>query len=314
MKVKDYVWPVIGLAAVAVSAWLLYHELRSISIADVLNSLAELSPHHWVFAALSAVVAYAALAGYDTIALRHLGRRLPWQFVALCSFTTYALSHNIGASVISGAVVRYRAYTSQGLSAAEVGVLVAMCSLTFSLSVLLLGGIVLLVEPSIVAHYFDLIPPAVDILVGLAMLSAVALYVVGSWAHFRPIKLGHVSLTYPRLPIVARQLLIGPIEVIGAAGIIYFALPEAGNPGFVIVLGIFIASFCAALLSHAPGGLGVLEIMFLTAMPDADRAGVFAALIVFRLFYLLIPFALSLLVILLFEKSQLARRVATRRG
>lgn len=314
MKVKDYIWPVIGLVAVSVSAWLLYDELSKISLGDVLDSLAALSPHHWVLSGLSAVVAYAALAGYDSIALRHLGRRLPWQFVALCSFTTYALSHNIGASVISGAVVRYRAYTSQGLTAGEVGVLVAMCSLTFTLAVLVLGGVVLLIEPSIVGHYFDLIPPMVDIMIGLAMIGAVVLYVVGSWAHFRPIKIGRFALTYPRLPIVTRQLLIGPIEVLGAAGIIYFALPEAGNPGFVIVLGIFIASFCAALISHAPGGLGVLEIMFITAMPDADRAGVFAALIVFRLFYLLIPFALSLLVILLFEKSQLARRMATRRG
>ncbi|MCX4198802.1 FHIPEP family type III secretion protein, partial [Methylobacterium organophilum] len=42
--------------------------------------------------------------------LLHLGvRHLSWLFVSLCSFTTYALSHNIGASVFSGALVRYRA-------------------------------------------------------------------------------------------------------------------------------------------------------------------------------------------------------------
>ncbi|WP_204317045.1 hypothetical protein, partial [Klebsiella aerogenes] len=78
-----------------------------------------------ILAALASLLAYAALAGYDRIALLHLRRKISWLFITLCSFTTYALSHNIGASVISGAVVRYRAYSSQGMSAAEIALLIA---------------------------------------------------------------------------------------------------------------------------------------------------------------------------------------------
>src|SRR3546814_11080804 len=58
-------------------------------------------------------------------------------FITICSFTTYALSHNVGASVISGGVVRYRAYSSKGLSGREIGALVAICSFTFVLGTLL---------------------------------------------------------------------------------------------------------------------------------------------------------------------------------
>ena len=32
---------------------------------------------------------------------------ISWLFVSICFFMTYALSHNIGASVFSGALVRY---------------------------------------------------------------------------------------------------------------------------------------------------------------------------------------------------------------
>jgi uncharacterized membrane protein YbhN (UPF0104 family) len=39
-----------------------------------------------------------------------------------------------------------------------------------------------------------------------------------------------------------------------------------------------------------------------------DQADVLAALIVFRLLYLLIPFAMSLIVVLVFEKSQFVLR------
>ena len=59
---------------------------------------------------------------------------------------------------------------------------------------------------------------------------------------------------------------------------------------------------------HAPGGLGVLELVFLTGLPDMHQADVLAALIVFRLLYLLIPFAMSLVVVLVFEKSQFLLR------
>jgi uncharacterized membrane protein YbhN (UPF0104 family) len=107
---------------------------------------------------------------------------------------------------------------------------------------------------------------------------------------------------------VARQLLLAPIEIIAAASIIYFALPAAGNPGFVEVLAIFITSFTAALVSHAPGGIGVLEVVFLTGLSEMDQADVLAALIIFRLFYLLLPLALSLIVVLFFERQQLRNR------
>ena len=70
-----------------------------------------------------------------------------------------------------------------------------------------------------------------------------------------------------------------------------------------------------ALLSHAPGGLGVLEVTFLAAMPELPTADVLAALIVFRGFYLLLPLALAILVVALFEAGQWSqrRRIGSRR-
>jgi hypothetical protein len=41
-------------------------------------------------------------------------------------------------------------------------------------------------------------------------------------------------------------------------------------------------------------------------MPDVPKADVIAALLVFRLFYLLLPFAMSIVVVLLFERARLA--------
>jgi uncharacterized membrane protein YbhN (UPF0104 family) len=304
-RVLDFLWPVIGLAAVVFSFWLLVRELRGLSAADIWTSLRAIPPHSYLLAFGSTILAYGALAWYDRIALLHLQKPLSWIFISLTSFTTYALSHNIGVSVVSGAVVRYRAYSSKGLSVAEVALLVAFCSFTFGLGTLTLTGLVLTIDPGIVVRLFN-VPLSAARLTGIGLIVLVGLYVLGSLLHLRPLIIGNFRLVYPRPAITIRQLFAGPLELIGAAGIIYFALPDSANPGFIVVLGVFLASFSAALLSHAPGGLGVLEFVFIKAMPDAPHAQVLAALIVFRLFYLILPLAFGIAVVVIFERGRLA--------
>lgn len=306
-KISHIAWPLIGLAVAAFCIWLLVRELQSISLGDVMASLGRVPPLHWFGAFMGAVVAYGALAGYDRIALQHLGHHLPWPFIAITSFVAYALSHNIGAAVVSGAVIRYRAYSTRGLSAAEVGVLVALCAFTFGLGLVILGGILLIIEPEL-AQRFMHIPVMWARLLGFGLLAGVGFYVLGSLLHLKPLRIGSFSIFYPRPPIVFRQLIIGPIELLGAAAIVYFSLPVEGNPGYLIVLGIFVASFGAAIFSHAPGGIGVLEYLFISALPGIPPADVLAALIIFRLFYLVIPLAISIVAVLVFERQQIAAR------
>ena len=312
-RVLDFIWPVIGLAAVAFSFWLLVRELRGLSASDIWFSLKAIPPHAFLMALGSTLVAYAALAWYDRIALLHLGKPLSWIFISLTSFTTYALSHNIGMSVFSGAIVRYRAYSSKGLTVSEIALLVAFCSFTFFLGTATLMGIVLTVEPEIITRLFE-VPTHLARWAGIGMLAVIALYLIGSALNLRPLVIGKFKLVYPNLQISLRQILAGPIELVGAAGIIYFALPESANPGFLIVLGVFLASFSAALLSHAPGGLGVLEYVFIKAMPGSDHAQVLAALIVFRLFYLILPLAFGIVVVVVFERGRLAEALRVKTG
>ena len=303
LKRSDLIWTLIGLSAVVLSGFLLYRELRNISLDEIKGSIEAISHMNWLLAAAATLGAYWALAWYDRIAVAHLGKRIPWRFITLCSFTTYALAHNIGASVFSGAVVRYRAYRSKGLTPQEIGILIVFCSFTFALGTLLASGCVLIAQPDLIHRVAD-VTPLVSVVIGSVLLCLVGLYVLGSWRQFKPWTLGKLHVEYPRLPIVSRQLLAGPLELVCAAAIIYFALPEANHPGFLVVLGVFLASFSLALLSHAPGGLGVLEVTFISAMPEVPTVDVLAALIVFRGFYLLLPFALAIVVVVGFELGQ----------
>jgi uncharacterized membrane protein YbhN (UPF0104 family) len=314
-RILDFFWPLLGFAAVAVSLWLLHREFKGEAVGpEVWEHFKSISLGHSLLAILSTLVAYAALAWYDRIALLHLGvKHISWVFISLCSFTTYALAHNIGATVFSGGVVRYRAYHSKGLSAAQVALLVAVCSLTFALGTVLLGGIISVLEPDQLSRFRGILPEKFRFLtdrttaklVGVVLLSGVAIYVIGSIFRFKPLIIRGFRLEYPAFGIVLRQLLAAPLELLGAAGIIYFALPEAGNPGYFAVLAVFIFSFSAALWSNAPGGLGVLEWFFISAMPEMPNTQVLAALLAFRVSYLLIPFFLSIFVVIAFERNRL---------
>lgn len=335
-KYLDYLWPLLGLVAVVWSVDLLWDKLKAEAGTDAAvqalleqgnllenigivatrigHKIAVIPGAAFFHAGLATLVAYAALAWYDRIALLHLGKEkgISWAYISLCSFVTYALSHNIGASVFSGGMVRFRAYTAKGLTAAEVAMLVALCSFTFAFGTILLMGLVLIYEPEILrplsrmSEWFKLGDDTAR-LIGVGLLAFVALYTVGSWLKFKPLKFGKLEIIYPRLPIVARQYLAAPLELAGAAGIIYFALPEQGNPGFLIVLGAFLLSFSAGLLSQVPGGVGVMEAVFLAVMPGVPAPAVFAALLIWRLFYLILPLVISLPVVLAFERTQLKK-------
>ncbi len=92
----------------------------------------------------------------------------------------------------------------------------------------------------------------------------------------------------------------------GAAGIIYFALPQQANPGYFVILGVFIASFSVALASESPGGLGVFELLFIKAMPAVPHDKVLTALLVFRLLYLVLPLIFAGVVVVVFERRRLS--------
>ena len=307
---REAAWFVVGLAALALAGWALLRELRGLTLAEIEAAFAAISAPRWAGALAASALAYFALANYDRIALAHLGRRLDFRYVALASFASYALGHTLGAPVLTGGLARYRAYSAKGLSAAEVGGVVAFTSATFTLGALLTGGLVLLVRPDIAARGFAG-PHWVGTGLAALLLAGPWLYIAGALLHLPPLRLAGFTLTYPRPPLAAQQMLIAPLEILGAAGIVYFALPPAVNPGFVEVLGVFLAAFSAGLVSHAPGGLGVLELTFLKAAPEIPAASALAALLAFRLLYLLAPFVISLAIAAEFERRRwIARRAA----
>ena len=91
----------------------------------------------FAFTALS----YLALTGYDGLALRHLGIKVPYRLTALASFTSYAFSFTLGFPLVTGAAVRYWIYGPAGLSAGKIASLTVVAGITFWLGMGLVVGV-----------------------------------------------------------------------------------------------------------------------------------------------------------------------------
>jgi uncharacterized membrane protein YbhN (UPF0104 family) len=111
------------------------------------------------------------------------------------------------------------------------------------------------------------------------------------------------------------QIAVGAIDLAFAGGALYLLLPDIGAPGLLTVLTIYAVAMVVGALSHAPGGLGVFELVIVALLPSVDKASVLAALVLFRVIYTYIPFLLGLCVIGWTEWTAFrARRGAARQA
>jgi phosphatidylglycerol lysyltransferase len=116
----------LSLLLFAAALWVLRRELTGTHLSDVLARLGSVEPASLVLALGFTVVSYVALTGYDVLALRYVGRPLPYSRVGLTAFIATAVGHNLGVAMLSGGAVRWRMYTAAGLSATEVAAVVGV--------------------------------------------------------------------------------------------------------------------------------------------------------------------------------------------
>ena len=111
-----------SLTIFIVAVFVLYHLLHGINVRELIRALKATDERTLVIAGCFVAAGYLTLTFYDLFALRTIGRTdVPYRVAALGGFTSYAVGHNIGASVFSGGAVRYRIYSRWGLSVIDVG-------------------------------------------------------------------------------------------------------------------------------------------------------------------------------------------------
>jgi uncharacterized membrane protein YbhN (UPF0104 family) len=287
----------ISIAVIAAACYVLFHLLRGIDVDDVLAAMQQIKPSSIALAAVFVAAGYFTLTFYDLFALRTIGRAdVPYRTAALAAFTSYSIGHNVGASVFTGGAVRYRIYSAWGLDGIDVAKICFLAGLTFWLGNAAVLGMGIAYHPE-AASSIDQLPPWLNRLLALAILSGLAAYVL--WVSLKPRRVGRGSWTVdlPGGPLTMLQIGIGIVDLGFCALAMYMLVPAEPNIGFITVAVIFVAATLLGFASHAPGGLGVFDAAMLVALWQFDKEDLLAGLLLFRLLYYIVPFALSLLIL-----------------
>ena len=133
--------------------------------------------------------------------------------------------------------------------------------------------------------------------VTIITIAAVALYVGWVWRRPRVVGREGWCVNLPGGPLTLLQIGIGIVDLGFCALAMYMLVPDEPNIGFVTLAVIFVSATLLGFASHAPGGIGVFDAAMVVALWQFDKEDVLAGVLLFRLLYYIVPFALSLLIL-----------------
>jgi uncharacterized membrane protein YbhN (UPF0104 family) len=171
-----------------------------------------------------------------------------------------------------------------------------VAGLTFWLGNATVLGLGIAYEPN-AASAIDQLPAWLNRLLAFPVLLVLAVYVRWVWLAPRQIGRSNWQVTLPGGPLTLLQILIGIIDLGFCALAMFVLMPSEPHIAFVTLAVIFVMATLLGFASSSPGGLGVFDAAMFIGLWQFDKEGLLAGLLLFRLFYYLVPFALALAIL-----------------
>lgn len=292
------------MAVLALAAYIVSRAFAGYTLADIRQGLEAIPPFRVVLAIACAAGSYFCLTWFDWMAVRYAGKPLPYRQAALASFVSLSIGHNVGFAALSSGAVRYRFYTGWGLSVEQVAKVVLFCGVTVGLGLAVTGGSALLLRPHLAQELTGLSSSAI-VLLGGACLGAAVLYLLLAAFIRGRLQLWQWSFEMPSLGLAAGQILAGTVNYIFVSACLYQGMAAVSDVAFLAVTAAFVIAIATALVTHVPGGLGVIEGVVLLLLSQAQIIG---ALVMFRAAYFLLPLTIGGTLFLLIEGFGRKRR------
>ncbi len=275
-----------------VAFWFLRWKLKKagVTFASVQEGISNVSYWQIGFALFLTALNYLILTGYDWIAVRHLRKTLPMSKVMTGAIVGYSYGNVLGW-LLGGNAVRYRLYSTWGFSILEIVAFVTILATTFWLGLFLLAGVAFVwlpvkltedvSEKLILDHHVW----------GWLFLVCILAYLLACTFFRKPIRIRDFEVTLPPFRLSAMQLMVSAGDFLLASLVLYWLLPS-GNPNinFSTVLVAYLTGQIITVLTHVPGGYGILESVLLSFFPDETSGSVVAAIVLFRVIYYFLPF------------------------
>lgn len=307
-----WIWPTVLVVALGAVLVVLRQQLEHVQVGAILAAARGIPLWQVVASVLLTFLAFAAVPSYDALALQYVGQRIPLYRSALGSIITYAISQSLGFQAVTGNAIRYRLWSSWGVSAPEIARAAGFSTATFTFGLVSVAGLSLTLEPSTVLAALRF-PAGSGRTVGIVLLLVPTAYLF--WVartSRRTVAIRDWTIAVPGPGMAIAQLVVAFIDW-AVAGSVLFVLLPAGHPlTLPAFLGAFVIAQSAGLVSHVPGGLGVFELVILALLgPHVHAAQISGALIVYRAVYYLMPLGFAVLALAYLEARRHSTRIVT---
>ncbi|MGH9818509.1 MAG: UPF0104 family protein, partial [Candidatus Acidiferrales bacterium] len=305
MKYKRFI-PLFAFVVFCIAAYLLYRALSAYDRAKIVEAIFAIPRPRLALGALFVAGSYFSLTLLDTLAIRYIGAKLLYRHIALASFTALSIGHTVGVAAAGSGAIRYRFYSRWGIGAGDIARIILFCAMTAGLGLNTLMGLALLLQANVAAKLLGFSQAGI-IALGAACLLLTALYVALAAVLRRPLAIKRWEIPMPPVKLALAQISIGTMDFCFVAAALYELLPATVGVGYFAVATVYVLANVASIVSHVPGGLGVLEAVVIHVLPDVSVIG---ALVVFRFIYFLVPFTIGAALFAAYELTQRRRRGA----
>ncbi|MEP9370684.1 bifunctional lysylphosphatidylglycerol flippase/synthetase MprF [Mesorhizobium sp. KR1-2] len=311
-RVSGYVGPVAAVVVTVVALWLFHQMTAGLRLEDIKAAIGAMQWSAILLALLATCASYSALATYDIVACHIVAPgKVPWRNAALSGMSGYAFSNFLGFHLFTGGAVRFRTYSRSGLDAGEIGQVVLLSWMGLWLAFTALVGLALLLDPDGVP-LLSLLHDAADRAVGLAVLAVLIGLFVFAGPQGRELRLFAWRVPLPPRRMLLLQLLVGVLDLLASAAVLYVLLPPDVQPGAALFLTIYMSAVILGSISHVPGGIGVFEATLIAGLGLQGRADILASLLAYRLIYYFLPFLIALVVLAAAEAGIVRGKIAAR--
>lgn len=268
-------------------AGLIVSQARHIDWPAVGSAIAAYPLRTLLAAALLVLASHLTYSVYELLGRRYVGHRVPARKTMGVGLVSYAFNLNLGA-LLGGAGFRLRLYGKMGLETTQIARLILFSLVTNWSGYLLLAGSLLAMR--VVELPPSLAPRAAPLqALGAAMAAAALTYLCAcGFSSRREWRLRGHTFTLPSGRMALAQLAISMTNWSLMGAVVWTLMPR--GVAYPTALGTLLAAAVAAAPTSVPGGLGVLEAVFVGVLGSRiGRDPLIAALLAYRALYYLAP-------------------------
>jgi len=289
------------IAIMLVAFWLVKGKLAESKItwAKVQEGISNVP--YWQIGLALALTAlnYLILTGYDWIAVRHLKKSLPMSKIMTGAIVGYSYGNVLGW-LLGGNAVRYRLYSTWGFTLLEIVAFVTILATTFWLGLFLLAGVAFIWLPVKLTEDVREKLMLDHHVWGWLFLASITAYLLTCAFYRKPIRIRDFEVTLPPVRLSAMQLMVSAGDFLLASLVLFWLIPHQANPdiNFSTILVAYLTGQIITVMTHVPGGYGILELTLLSFFPPESADAVVSAIVLFRVIYYFLPFIPATLLVL----------------